>query len=81
MRFSLHIPDPKIASNPKFTTGTNTIRLTTVASNPARLDPGESSAETDYVATGYARNVQEQTLSIKTPQVERKTNWNRSTSF
>ena len=72
LRFSLHIPDPKIASNPKFTTGTNTIRLTTVASNPARLDPGESSAETDYVATGYARNVQEQTLSIKTPEVERR---------
>ena len=37
-----------------------------------KLDPGESSAETDYVATGYARNVQEQTLSIKTPEVERK---------
>ena len=72
LRFSLHIPDPKIASNPKFTTGTNTIRLTTVASNPARLDPGESSAETDYVATGYARNVQEQTLSIRTPQIERR---------
>ena len=72
LRFSLHIPDPKIASNPKFTTGTNTIRLTSVASNPAILDPGESSAETDYVATGYARNVQEQTLSIKTPEVERR---------
>ena len=72
LRFSLHIPDPKIASNPKFTTGTNTIRLTTVASNPARLDPGESSAETDYIATGYARNVQEQTLSIRTPQIERR---------
>ena len=72
LRFSLHIPDPKIASNPKFTTGTNTIRLTTVASNPTQLDPGESSAETDYHATGYAQNVQEQTLSIKTPQVERK---------
>ena len=72
LRFSLHIPDPKIASNPKFTTGTNTIRLTTVASNPAVLDPGESSAETDYVATGYARNVQEQTLSITTPQIERR---------
>ena len=72
LRFSLHIPDPKIASNPKFTTGTNTIRLTTVASNPTQLDPGESSAETDYNATGYARSVQEQTLSIKTPQVERK---------
>ena len=72
LQFSLHIPDPKIAANPKFTTGSNTIRLTTVASNPSNLDPGESSAETEYQATGYAANVQEQTLSIKTAQVERK---------
>ena len=72
LRFSLHIPDPTIASNPKFTTGASTIRLTTVATNPTNLDPGESSAETNYFASGYAKNVEEQTLSIKTPQVERQ---------
>ena len=72
LQFSLHIPDPKIAANPKFTTGSNTIRLTTVATNPSNLDPGESSAETEYQATGYAANVQEQTLSIKTAEVERR---------
>lgn len=70
--FSLHIPDPKVASNPKFTTGQNTIRLTTSPTNASILDPGESSAEAIYSATGYAQNNQEQTLSIKTPQVERK---------
>jgi hypothetical protein len=70
--FSLHIPDPKVASNPKFTTGQNTIRLTTSRTNANILDPGESSAEAIYSATGYAQNTQEQTLSIKTPQVERK---------
>ena len=70
--FSLHIPDPKVASNPKFTTGSNTIRLTTSSVNANRLDPGESSAEAVFTATGYAQNVQEQTLSIKTADVERK---------
>ena len=70
--FSLHIPDPKVASNPKFTTGSNTIRLTTSSVNANRLDPGESSAEAVFTATGYALNSQEQTLSIKTADVERK---------
>ena len=70
--FSLHIPDPKVASNPKFTTGSNTIRLTTSSVNANRLDPGESSAEAVFTATGYALNSQEQTLSIKTAEVERK---------
>lgn len=70
--FSLFIPDPKIASNPKFTTGQNTIRITTSPTNANNLDPGESSAQTTYFATGYAQNTKEQTLSIKTPEIERK---------
>ena len=69
--FSLHIPDPSIASNPKFTTGMSTIRVTTSATNAAILDPGEASAQTTYLASGYAQYSVEQTLSIKTPEVER----------
>ena len=69
--FSLHIPDPSIASNPKFTTGLSTIRVTTSSTNAAILDPGEASAQTTYLASGYAQYSVEQTLSIKTPQVER----------
>ena len=69
--FSLHIPDPKIASNPVFTTGNNTIRITTDSGNAAILDPGSSSAEAEYFASGYQTNTQEQTLSIKQPVVER----------
>ena len=69
--FSLHIPDPKIASNPVFTTGNNTIRITTDPGHAAILDPGSSSAETEYFASGYQTNTQEQTLSIKQPVVER----------
>ena len=70
--FTLHIPDPKVSSNPKFTTGLNTIRVTTSKINKADLDPGESSAEATYNATGYAQSVEEQVLSIKTAEVERK---------
>ena len=69
--FSLHIPDPSIASNPKFTTGLSTIRITTSSTNSAILDPGEASAQTTYLASGYAQYSVEQTLSIKTPEVER----------
>ena len=69
--FSLHIPDPKITSNPVFTTGNNTIRITTDPGNAAILDPGSSSAEAEYFASGYQTNTQDQTLSIKQPVIER----------
>ena len=72
LTFSLHIPDPKIASNPKFTTGTNTIRLTTSPTNESQLDPGECSAEATYLASGIAEYTQEQILAIKSANVERK---------
>ena len=70
--FSLHIPDPTVESNPLFSTGNNTIRITTSPTNASVLDPGESSAETNYLATGYQTNTQEQTLNIRTPQIERQ---------
>ena len=57
LTFSLHIPDPKVQSNPKFTTGTNTIRLTTSPTNETNLDPGECSAEATYKA-GDAYSIQ-----------------------
>ena len=72
LTFSLHIPDPKVQSNPKFTTGTNTIRLTTSPTNESKLDPGECSAEATYKASGIGEITQEQILSIKTANVERK---------
>ena len=72
LTFSLHIPDPKIQSNPKFTTGTNTIRLTTSPTNETNLNPGECSAEATYKASGIGEITQEQILSIKSANVERK---------
>ena len=71
MIFSLHIPDPSVPGNPIFNTGNNTIRVTTSETNESVLDPGSSSAEAEYLASGYQTNTQEQTLSIKQPVVER----------
>ena len=36
------------------------------------MDPGGSSAETDYLSSGYATSYEEQVLSIKTPEVDRR---------
>jgi len=69
--FSLHIPDPNIASNPKFTTGSNTIKVTSDSSNSNIPDPGSAVAEGIYESTGFSQTTQEQVLSIKTPQVDR----------
>ena len=41
--FSLHIPDPTNRSNPRFSTGSNNITITTSPTNASILDPGESS--------------------------------------
>ncbi len=69
--FSLHIPDPTESGNPTFTTGSNTIKVTTSETNASILDPGSSSAEEEYFSSGYQTNTQEQTLSIKAPVIER----------
>ena len=69
---SLHIPDPKLASNPKFTTGESTIRLTTSPINANILDAGGSSAETTYFTSGTRSNTQEQSINIKSPILDRR---------
>jgi len=74
---SLHIPDPKVASNPKFTTGESTIRLTTSPVNANILDAGGSSAETTYFTSGTRSNTQEQSINIKSPIVDRRLTGNQ----
>jgi len=72
IQFSLHIPDPTFTSNPKFTTGSSTVRLTSSPVNSSVLDPGGSSAETDYLSSGYVTSYEEQVLNIKTPEIDRR---------
>ena len=72
IQYSLHIPDPTINSNPKFTTGTSTITITSSPVNSPILDPGGSSAETEYLSSGYATSYEEQVLAVRTPEVDRR---------
>ena len=69
--FSLHIPEPSVATNPKFNTGLSSIKVTSSANNELILDPGEAFAEAQYLAAGQQVNSVQQTLSIRNPVVER----------
>ena len=72
LQYSLHIPDPTVNSNPKFTTGSSTIIITSSPVNSPILDPGGSSAETEYLSSGYATSYEEQVLAVRTPEIDRR---------
>ena len=65
------IPDPNIDANPRFETGTKTLRLTTSPTNSTVAGTVTGSAEANFHSKGELDTVQEQVLSIKTPQIER----------
>ena len=65
------IPNPNDASNPRFETGTKTLRLTTSPTNSTVTGTVTGSAEANFKSLGELDTVQEQVLSIKTPQIER----------
>ena len=66
-----NIPDPNDNSSPRFETGTKTLRLTTSPTNSTVAGTVTGSAEANFHAKGELETVQEQILSIKTPQIER----------
>ena len=68
---SLFIPDPTIQTNPKFTTGTKTIILTTSSVNSSIPGTIDSSAETSFTSSGLIENIEEHTLRIRNATVER----------
>ena len=67
------IPSPKNDANPRWATGTRTFRFTT--SNTNSRSPGEvdSSADTEYKATGTLQTVRENILAIRNAQIVRDT--------
>jgi hypothetical protein len=65
------IPDPNKESNPRFETGTKTVRLTTSPTNSTVSGTVTGSAEANFKSLGELDTVQEQVLSIKTPHIER----------
>jgi len=71
LKCSYNIPDPNKDANPRFETGTKTLRLTTSPTNSTVAGTVTGSAEANFQAKGELETVQEQILSIKTPQIER----------
>ena len=70
---SFNIPNPNVEANPRWETGTKTLRMTTSAVNSEIGGTVTGSAETNFYAQGELDTIQENVLSIKTPQIERLT--------
>ena len=68
---SYEIPNPNIDANPRFETGTKTLRLTTSPTNSTLSGTVTGSAEANFAAAGVLENTQETILSTKVPQIER----------
>ena len=67
---SFYIPDPNVKDNPRWESGTKTIRFTTSSTNSKVGGVVQSSAEASYYAQGELDTVQGTTLSIKLPLVD-----------
>ena len=65
------IPNPNVDANPRFETGTKTLRLTTSSTNSKLSGTVTGSAEANFAAAGVLENTQETILSTKVPQMER----------
>ena len=71
LKATFEIPDPNIDANPRFETGTKTLRITTSPTNSTVAGTVTGSAEANFKSLGELDTVQEQVLSIKTPHIER----------
>ena len=70
---TFNIPNPNVDANPRFETGTKTLRLTTSSTNSTIPGTVTGSAEANFSAQGELETVQETIVSTKTPQIERVT--------
>ena len=67
------VPDPNIDANPRFETGTKTLRLTTSPTNSKIGGSVTGSAEANFQASGVTETVQDTILSTKVPIITRLT--------
>ena len=67
---SFFIPNPNIATHPRFETGTKVFNITDEATNDQDL--ASTIAEEPYSATGTLETVQEEILSIRNARVEQR---------
>ena len=68
---SYHVPDPNIDANPRFETGTKTLRLTTSPTNSKLSGTVTGSAEANFAAQGILDTKQETVITTRVPQIER----------
>ena len=72
-RGSFFIPSPKEDDNPRWATGTRTIRFTTNEDDSRVEGTVASAAQTEYIATGTLEKVQENILAIRNAEINQET--------
>ena len=70
---SFFIPNPGIDTNPRWATGSRTLRFTTSQEDSRLAGAVDSSAETEYSATGTLNTVQENILAVRNAEIVRDT--------
>ena len=67
------IPSPKNDSNPRWATGTRTVRVTTSDTNDRTPGNVDSSADATYSASGTLQTVRENILAVRNAEIVRDT--------
>ena len=70
---SFFIPNPNVASNPTFETGTKSFRLTNSDSNSQIDGVATTSGETNYYAQGILQTLQETIVSVRSASISSET--------
>ena len=70
---TLFIPSPKNDSNPRWATGTRTVRVTTSDVNDRTPGNVDSSADATYSASGTLQTVRENILAVRNAEIVRDT--------
>tara|TARA_B100000073_G_scaffold99144_1_gene78824 strand:+ start:40323 stop:47627 length:7305 start_codon:yes stop_codon:yes gene_type:complete len=73
LKGTLFIPSPKNDSNPRWATGTRSVRFTTSQTNSRAPGEVDSSADTTYMATGTLKTVRENILAVRNAELVRDT--------
>tara|TARA_B100002019_G_scaffold27435_1_gene21323 strand:+ start:2810 stop:10114 length:7305 start_codon:yes stop_codon:yes gene_type:complete len=79
LKGTLFIPSPKNDSNPRWATGTRSVRFTTSQTNSRAPGEVDSSADTTYMATGTLKTVRENILAVRNAELVRDTVSDRRT--
>ena len=72
-RGSFFIPNPGVDTNPRWNTGTRVLRMTTNEDDSRLPGTVDSSAETEYMASGTLNTLQENVLAIRNADIVRDT--------